>query len=168
MNVTGFKEAILKSKRYDVIFKLNCLSLFVNTFFESHSYGTCNIDPVRRVVRVEDISCINWCAYLNYCLKNTRSLWHQDKKKCYYNGPVLLLMVVFLINNGDHMYVVVFNLTYPQVHIIDNIKTKIVRRNVWSYTYIIKIVLHTISGENYIYRQKNQRFAINNSEDDEN
>ncbi|CAH1436845.1 unnamed protein product [Lactuca virosa] len=92
MNATGFKEVVLKSKRDDDIFKLNFLSLFVNTFTESHSYGTCNIDHVRRVVRVKEISCIDWCAYLNYCLKNTRSLWHQDKKKGYYNGPMLLLM----------------------------------------------------------------------------
>ena len=98
MNDTGFKEAILKSKRDDDIFKLNFISFFVNMFAESHSYGTCNIDPVRRVVGVEDISCIDWCAYLNCCLKNTRFLWHQDKKKCYYNGPILLLMVCFLFS----------------------------------------------------------------------
>ncbi|CAH1412835.1 unnamed protein product [Lactuca virosa] len=35
-----------------------------------------------------------------------------------------LKLVVFSIHNGDQMYVVVFNLTYPQVHIIDSIKTK--------------------------------------------
>ncbi|CAH1451038.1 unnamed protein product [Lactuca virosa] len=35
-----------------------------------------------------------------------------------------LKLVVFPILNGDHMYVVVFNLTYPQVHIIDSIETK--------------------------------------------
>ncbi|CAH1426810.1 unnamed protein product [Lactuca virosa] len=35
-----------------------------------------------------------------------------------------LKLVVFPIHNGDQMYDVVFNLTYPQVHIIDNIKTK--------------------------------------------
>ncbi|CAH1446730.1 unnamed protein product [Lactuca virosa] len=35
-----------------------------------------------------------------------------------------LKLVVFPILNGDQMYGVVFNLTYPQVHIIDNIETK--------------------------------------------
>ncbi|CAH1436844.1 unnamed protein product [Lactuca virosa] len=125
MNATGFKEVVLKSKRDDDIFKLNFLSLFVNTFTESHSYGTCNIDHVRRVVRVEEISCIDWCAYLNYCLKNTRSLWHQDKKKGYYNGPMLLLMEykenfdkmlkkVSLIQKGGHVW------NYPIFSSADN------------------------------------------------
>ncbi|CAH1436350.1 unnamed protein product [Lactuca virosa] len=35
-----------------------------------------------------------------------------------------LKLVVFPIHNGDQVYAVVFNLTYPQVHIIDSIKTK--------------------------------------------
>ena len=64
MNATRFKEAILKSKRDDDIFNLNFLSLFVNTFAESHSYGTCNIDPVRRLIGVEDISCIDTICIL--------------------------------------------------------------------------------------------------------
>lgn len=94
---------------------------------------------------------------------------------------LLELQVVFPIHNGDQMYAVVFNLTYPQVHIIDSIQTKSLEKtygmtptslvsfhllllivlnlqynifnNVILLIYIAEIVLYTISGENYIYRQ---------------
>ncbi|CAI9261055.1 unnamed protein product [Lactuca saligna] len=195
-NATNYKKIIQKSEQVDMNFKLGFIALFVNTFAESIPMGTNNLVPVRALVEVDDISKIDWCAYLLYCVKNSKGRWRPDNPKCYYKGPMLLLLliycdeiecklqkierktplvtmwtadklkerqsfeieaggfgvgnlieqssnlereknenqvnenqdtrieVVFPIHNGDQMYTVVFNLTYPQVHIIDSIQTK--------------------------------------------
>ncbi|CAI9260373.1 unnamed protein product [Lactuca saligna] len=57
--------------------------------------GTNNLVPVRALVEVDDISKIDWCAYLLYCVKNSKGRWHPDNPKCYYIGPMLLLLLIY-------------------------------------------------------------------------
>ncbi|CAI9267962.1 unnamed protein product [Lactuca saligna] len=57
--------------------------------------GTNNLVPVRALVEVDDISKIDWCAYLLYCVKNSKGRWRPDNPKCYYKGPMLLLLLIY-------------------------------------------------------------------------
>lgn len=96
-NATNYKKIIQKSEQVDMNFKLGFIALFINTFAESIPMGTNNLVPVRALVEVDDISKIDWCAYLLYCVKNSKGRWHPDDPKCYYKGPMLLLLVCFFI-----------------------------------------------------------------------
>ena len=96
-NATNYKKIIQKSEQVDMNFKLGFIALFVNTFAESIPMGTNNLVPVRALVEVDDISKIDWCAYLLYCVKNSKGRWRPDNPKCYYIGPMLLLLVCFFI-----------------------------------------------------------------------
>ncbi|CAI9260370.1 unnamed protein product [Lactuca saligna] len=94
-NATNYKKIIQKSKQVDMNFKLGFIALFVNTFAESILMGTNNLVPVRALVEVDDISKIDWCAYLLYCVKKSKGRWHPDNPKCYYIGPMLLLLLIY-------------------------------------------------------------------------
>ncbi|CAI9267964.1 unnamed protein product [Lactuca saligna] len=94
-NATNYKKIIQKSEQVDMNFKLGFIALFVNTFAESIPMGTNNLVPVRALVEVDDISKIDWCAYLLYCVKNSKGRWHPDNPKCYYIGPMLLLLLIY-------------------------------------------------------------------------
>nr|KAJ0206846.1 hypothetical protein LSAT_V11C500256420 [Lactuca sativa] len=94
-NATNYKKIIQKSEQVDMNFKLGFIALFVNTFAESIPMGTNNLVPVRALVEVDDISKIDWCAYLLYCVKNSKGRWHPDDPKCYYKGPMLLLLLIY-------------------------------------------------------------------------
>ena len=96
-HATNYKKIIQKSEQVDMNFKLGFIALFVNTFAKSIPMGTNNLVPVRALVEVDDISKIDWCAYLLYCVKNSKGRWHPDDPKCYYKGPMLLLLVCFFI-----------------------------------------------------------------------
>lgn len=96
-NATNYKKIIQKSEQVDMNFKLGFIALFVNTFAESIPMGTNNLVPVRVLVEVDDISKIDWCAYLLYCVKNSKGRWRPDNPKCYYRGSLLLLLVCFFI-----------------------------------------------------------------------
>ncbi|CAI9260375.1 unnamed protein product [Lactuca saligna] len=88
-------KIIQKSEQVDMNFKLGFIALFVNTFAESIPMGTNNLVPVRALVEVDDISKIDWCAYLLYCVKNSKGRWRPDNPKCYYKGPMLLLLLIY-------------------------------------------------------------------------
>ncbi|CAI9303514.1 unnamed protein product [Lactuca saligna] len=94
-NATNYKKIIQKSEQVDMNFKLGFIALFVNTFAESIPMGTNNLVPVRALVEVDDISKIDWCAYLLYCVKNSKGRWRPDDPKCYYKGPMLLLLLIY-------------------------------------------------------------------------
>ncbi|CAI9299346.1 unnamed protein product [Lactuca saligna] len=94
-NATNYKKIIQKSEQVDMNFKLGFIALFVNTFAESIPMGTNNLVPVRALVEVDDISKIDWCAYLLYCVKNSKGRWRPDNPKCYYRGPLLLLLLIY-------------------------------------------------------------------------
>nr|KAJ0192295.1 hypothetical protein LSAT_V11C800389900 [Lactuca sativa] len=94
-NATNYKKIIQKSEQVDMNFKLGFIALFVNTFAEPIPMGTNNLVPVRALVEVDDISKIDWCAYLLYCVKNSKGRWHPDDPKCYYKGPMLLLLLIY-------------------------------------------------------------------------
>nr|KAJ0187924.1 hypothetical protein LSAT_V11C900463930 [Lactuca sativa] len=94
-NATHYKKIIQKSEQVDMNFKLGFIALFVNTFAESIPMGTNNLVPVRALVEVDDISKIDWCAYLLYCVKNSKGRWHPDDPKCYYKGPMLLPLLIY-------------------------------------------------------------------------
>lgn len=94
-NATNYKKIIQKSEQVDMNFKLGFIALFVNTFAESIPMGTNNLVPVRALVEVDDISKIDWCAYLLYCVKNSKGRWRPDNPKCYYRGSLLLLLLIY-------------------------------------------------------------------------
>ncbi|CAI9261913.1 unnamed protein product [Lactuca saligna] len=94
-NATNYKKIIQKSEQVDMNFKLGFIALFVNTFAESIPMGTNNLVPVRALVEVDDIYKIDWCAYLLYCVKNSKGRWRPDNPKCYYRGPMLLLLLIY-------------------------------------------------------------------------
>ncbi|CAH1418292.1 unnamed protein product [Lactuca virosa] len=94
-HATNYKKIIQKSEQVDMNFKLGFIALFVNTFAESIPMGTNNLVPVRALIEVDDISKINWCAYLLYCVKNSKGRWCPDNPKCYYRGPMLLLLLIY-------------------------------------------------------------------------
>ncbi|CAH1435434.1 unnamed protein product [Lactuca virosa] len=94
-HATNYKKIIQKSEQVDMNFKLGFIALFVNTFAESIPMGTNNLVPVRALVEVDDISKIDWCASLLYCVKNSKGIWRPDNPKCYYRGPMLLLLLIY-------------------------------------------------------------------------
>ncbi|CAH1412837.1 unnamed protein product [Lactuca virosa] len=94
-HATNYKKIIQKSEKVDMNFKLGFIALFVNTFVESIPMGTNNLVPVRALVEVDDISKIDWCAYLLYYVKNSKGRWRPDNPKCYYRSPMLLLLLIY-------------------------------------------------------------------------
>ncbi|CAI9296499.1 unnamed protein product [Lactuca saligna] len=91
-HTTNYNKIIQKYEQVDMNFKLGFIALFVNTFAESIPIGTNNLVPVRALVEVDDISKIDWYANLLYCVKKSKGRWHPENPKCYYNGPMLLLL----------------------------------------------------------------------------
>lgn len=58
---TAYLKKIKESRVDDILFRLNFIILFINTFIESKQMGTCQIKAVEKLVLLEDYSAIDWC-----------------------------------------------------------------------------------------------------------
>ena len=95
VKVNDVASKLIESKEVDFLFKINFLTLFVNTMGMCSSLtGELNLDVVRRVRENTDISAIDWCAYIFHCLKNSRKPTTDLNK---YTGPYTFLVVSFIL-----------------------------------------------------------------------
>ena len=93
-NDSNYLEKIRDSEDVDDIFKLNFLTLFINTFCETELMGSRKTDFFEKLVFAKDqIEKINWCKYLVECLVRTKGKWKANDKTCNYVGPETLLLV---------------------------------------------------------------------------
>ena len=95
-NGEEYLKRIKNTKKDSLMFKLNFLTLFINTFVESTLSHTNQINFVNKLVMVKDFSKIDWCKYILDCLVNRKQLWRRDDKTCYYSGPILILTIILL------------------------------------------------------------------------
>ncbi|KAL4558117.1 hypothetical protein LXL04_036314 [Taraxacum kok-saghyz] len=80
----------------DLMFKLNFLTLFINTFIESYPMGTSNVKVVNKLVLLKDFSTIDWCGYILHSLRTTKAKWNRDNKLSNYTGPMLVLLLYYV------------------------------------------------------------------------
>ncbi|CAI9279521.1 unnamed protein product [Lactuca saligna] len=92
----AYVKHIRSIEEHNVIFRLNFLILFINTFIESMVGGTNNIKVVEKLVLVKDFSKIDWCKYMLDSLRSRNELWIRDDKTCYYLGPITLLLLSYV------------------------------------------------------------------------
>ncbi|CAI9299670.1 unnamed protein product [Lactuca saligna] len=95
-NGEEYLKRIKNTKQDSLMFRLNFMTLFINSFVESTLSGTNQINVVNKLVLVKDLSKIDWCKYILDCLVSKKQLWRRDDKTCYYSGPILVLTVRFL------------------------------------------------------------------------
>ena len=93
-NDSNYLEKIRDSENGDDIFKMNFLTLFINTFCETELMGSRKIDFLEKLVKAKDeIENINWCKYVVECLGRTKGKWKPNDQTCNYVGPQTLLLV---------------------------------------------------------------------------
>ncbi|CAI9284666.1 unnamed protein product [Lactuca saligna] len=92
----NYLKNIKKTNVADELFKLNFLTLFVNTFAETETMGSCRINFIEKLIQCEDVSRINWCEYIVDCLGKSKNKWKPNDKNCYFTGPVALLMMAYV------------------------------------------------------------------------
>ncbi|KAL4555219.1 hypothetical protein LXL04_037830 [Taraxacum kok-saghyz] len=89
----AYVESISRSNgEADLMFKLNFLTLFINTFIESYPMGISNVKVVNKLVLLKDFSTIDWCGYILHGLRTTKAKWNRDNKLSNYTGPMLVLL----------------------------------------------------------------------------
>ncbi|KAL4588513.1 hypothetical protein LXL04_001404 [Taraxacum kok-saghyz] len=93
----AYVESISRSnEEADLMFKLNFLTLFINTFIESYPMGTSNVKVVNKLVLLKDFSTIDWCGYILHSLRTTKAKWNRDNKLSNYTGPMLVLLLYYV------------------------------------------------------------------------
>ena len=93
-NGKAYVESISQSnEEANLMFKLNFLTLFINTFIESYPMGTSNVKVVNKLVLLKDFSIIDWCGYILHSLRTTKAKWNTDNKLSSYTRPMLVLLV---------------------------------------------------------------------------
>ncbi|KAL4555770.1 hypothetical protein LXL04_038398 [Taraxacum kok-saghyz] len=76
----AYVESISRSNgEADLMFKLNFLTLFINTFIESYPMGTSNVKVVNKLVLLKDFSTIDWCGYILHGLRTTKAKWNREQ-----------------------------------------------------------------------------------------
>ncbi|CAI9294873.1 unnamed protein product [Lactuca saligna] len=91
----NYLKNIRKTNIADELFKLNFLTLFINTFAETETMGSCRINFIEKLIQCKDVSRINWCDYIVDCLGKSKNKWRPNDKNCYFTGPVALLMMAY-------------------------------------------------------------------------
>ena len=89
----SYLKNIRKTSDADKFFKLNFLTLFINTFVETETMGSCRINFIEKLTQCKDVSSINWCEYIVDCLEKSKNKWRPNDKNCYFTGPLAFLMV---------------------------------------------------------------------------
>lgn len=89
----AYSRLINETEEDDIMFRLNFLILFINTFVESKLMGTCEVKIVEKLIPISDVSCLDWCQYMIDCLETKKYCWKRDDRTCYYTGPMTLLLV---------------------------------------------------------------------------
>ena len=92
-NNENYLDRIRESEVADELFKLNFLTLFINTFCETELMGLRKINFLEKLARCNDIHNIDWCKYMIDCLVRTKYKWKRVDKYCNYIGPQTLLLV---------------------------------------------------------------------------
>lgn len=77
----------------DEMFVINFLTLFINSIIEKTTSGATETRHIPKLIALEDKSTVNWCKYLNNCLKNSKSIWKPNSNNSYYAGPLPFLVV---------------------------------------------------------------------------
>ncbi|CAI9304484.1 unnamed protein product [Lactuca saligna] len=95
-NGEEYLKRIKNTKQDNLMFRLNILTLFINTFAESTLSGPNQINVVNKLVLVKEFSKIDWCKYILDCLVRRKQMWRKDDKTCYYSGPILVLTLVYV------------------------------------------------------------------------
>lgn len=92
----AYLDLIKRTKEDTLMFRLNFLTLFINTFIESMPMGTCQIKVVNKLILLDDYSKIDWCGYMLDSLRTRKSKWKRDYKTSYYTGPMTLLLLIYV------------------------------------------------------------------------
>ncbi|CAI9290907.1 unnamed protein product [Lactuca saligna] len=90
------QQVIMQSTRADLLFKVNIFLLLCNILGQLMSMGTCDLSMLSKVMKDLDLSDIDWCEYVFDCLKETKSSWNPNRKKGFYVGPIILLMLLYI------------------------------------------------------------------------
>ncbi|KAJ0693157.1 hypothetical protein HanPI659440_Chr15g0594021 [Helianthus annuus] len=84
---------IEESDDADMVFVQNFITLFLNSMVECASSGSLLTDLLERIDESVDIKLIDWCGYIFESLKGCKRLWNRDDRGCYFNGPIVILIV---------------------------------------------------------------------------
>ncbi|KAL4559509.1 hypothetical protein LXL04_031647 [Taraxacum kok-saghyz] len=123
----AYLKAIQSSVNDDVLFQLNFLMLFLNTFCESNLGGLTQVGLLEKLVIVDNYATVDWCAYMQECLVNRKQYWRRDDMTCYYTGPSTLLLLVYAY--GTTSTFVSFIKKTPFIHYVSNSKLAMLEEN---------------------------------------
>ena len=86
---------IVDSGDSGILFKLNFITLFANVICKSYKTGWCMTNIVNVIAGCPDIPSLDWCLYIQNCLKGSKKKWSPNRKRYGYSGPVILLIVSY-------------------------------------------------------------------------
>jgi len=104
------KNEIICTEEADMNFKMNFLTLFVNTFCESTPMGRCITTPLDHISTNTDIANIDWCSYLLDCLVRTKQSYVPYKDNNYFVGPTAYLVVSLKFKIANLCFVYYYNM----------------------------------------------------------
>lgn len=166
-------EKIKESGDDGIIFKLNFLTLFVNSLCKTYPTGYCITKVVNKFVDFEDIANVDWCGYVLNCVRYSKKNWIRRSTKHYYPGPISMLIVSLYEFDIIHFNVILkfyFNLIFnvlflklAYVHCIqevnDNIPRNVPAISFWTYKMIKDIEsteISTLGFGNLILEDSNE------------
>lgn len=96
MRPTDIERRIRKSKDSGMLFKINFVILFSNSFCEIHKLGTCKLTILPHLFG-ETIKDIDWCGHILNCLRVCKHNWDETDRGDYFCGPLIVLLVILFI-----------------------------------------------------------------------
>lgn len=74
----AYLKKVINTKEDNLMFMLNFLTLFTNTFIKSMLIRTNQVKVVEKLVLVGDFEKIVWCKYVLDCLVTRKAFWKRD------------------------------------------------------------------------------------------
>jgi len=90
---TDICSKICSSTEVDEFFKMNFVMLFLTSVIFCENGGKCFDSLLLRIGNDTDLLSLDWCGYVLWHLRKSKTHWKPHNPKSYYCGPVTFLIV---------------------------------------------------------------------------
>lgn len=89
-------KEIERSNDADFNFRINFITLFVNTMADCNRMGCCNLGFLSRIHDDAILEKIDWCKFIFDCVKTSKVGWKRDSSLSFYAGPLTFLTLLYV------------------------------------------------------------------------
>ncbi|XP_024990780.1 uncharacterized protein LOC112525073 isoform X2 [Cynara cardunculus var. scolymus] len=89
-------KEIERSKVADFNFRINFITLFVNTMADCNRMGCCNLGFLSHIHDDAILDKIDWCKFIFDCVKTSKVGWKRDSSLSFYAGPLTFLTLLYV------------------------------------------------------------------------